>query len=97
MSEVKIIRDGFKCLRCGYEWIPKGKRDSGKPPISCPKCRSKYWNKPRVRFRKSQEVELTKRLRKQGTSIKKIARELNPRRQSVHEELKEVREKQKGK
>ena len=34
----------LKCLRCGWEWIPR------KPEvILCPnpKCRSPYWNRPR--------------------------------------------------
>ena len=35
----------FRCLRCKHEWIPTGDR----PPKVCPKCKSPYWNKPRVR------------------------------------------------
>jgi DNA-directed RNA polymerase subunit RPC12/RpoP len=90
LSEVKITREGFKCLRCSYEWIPKGRSDSGKLPVSCPKCRSKYWNKPRVRRRKQeQDIELTKQLRKQGTSIRKIAKMVNPRNQAIRAEARE--------
>lgn len=35
------------CLRCGYKWFPK----SEKLPKTCPnpKCKSPYWNKPRVK------------------------------------------------
>jgi len=93
LSEVKIIRKGFRCNRCGFEWIPR----SSKTPISCPKCRSKYWNKLRVRHRKQEDVELTKRLRKQGTSIKKIAK-LNPVRQTIRadEDVKAIIKKIKG-
>lgn len=33
----------FKCLRCGYVWIPRKEER----PITCPKCRSPYWDKER--------------------------------------------------
>jgi len=38
-----------ECNRCKYKWISKKKE-----PVSCanPKCRSPYWNKPRVRKKK---------------------------------------------
>lgn len=29
------------CKRCGYIWIPRKEE----LPITCPKCRSPYWNK----------------------------------------------------
>lgn len=32
----------FKCLRCGYEWIPRTQK-----PKYCPACNSPYWNKPK--------------------------------------------------
>jgi DNA-directed RNA polymerase subunit RPC12/RpoP len=35
----------LKCLRCGYEWVPKSLND----PRQCPKCNSRYWNKPKVK------------------------------------------------
>ena len=31
----------LKCLRCGYEWIPR----QPKKPQRCAKCNSPYWNK----------------------------------------------------
>jgi predicted Zn-ribbon and HTH transcriptional regulator len=34
-----------KCERCGHSW----KRRSEKLPKTCPKCRSPYWDKERVR------------------------------------------------
>lgn len=45
MAEVKLRVKGYRCERCGHEWIPR--RD--KPPLVCPnlKCKSRYWNKPR--------------------------------------------------
>lgn len=35
----------LKCLRCGHEWHP---RDDDLPKV-CPKCKSKYWNRPVTR------------------------------------------------
>jgi len=32
----------FKCLRCGWEWVPRVPT-----PKTCPKCRSPYWDRPR--------------------------------------------------
>jgi hypothetical protein len=49
----------------------------------CPKCRSYLWNKPRVRRRKLK-----------GTSIKELARQLNPRHQIVHEACKDFKERE---
>ena len=36
---------GCRC-RCGHEWLPRTKGDK---PRVCPKCKSPYWNKPRIR------------------------------------------------
>ena len=41
----------LRCNRCGnpkrkgHHWRQRAE----KPPVSCPDCRTKYWNKPRVR------------------------------------------------
>lgn len=43
VKTVKITLQGYKCERCGHEWIPKGKET----PKVCPKCKSPYWNVPR--------------------------------------------------
>lgn len=37
---------GFRCERCGHEWIPRIESDGDEPRI-CPKCKSAYWNQPR--------------------------------------------------
>lgn len=38
-----IQLEGFKCERCGHEWV---KRREDLPKV-CPKCKSPYWNIPR--------------------------------------------------
>jgi predicted Zn-ribbon and HTH transcriptional regulator len=43
VAETKIA--GFQCERCGHEWVAKTERR----PIICPKCKSPYWDRPRVR------------------------------------------------
>lgn len=47
MYRIKI--DGFRCLRCGHEWLP---RNITNEPVICPSCKSPYWNKPRQRKKK---------------------------------------------
>ena len=44
MPRVPITVMGYRCERCGHEWIPK---DAGREPIACPGCKSPYWNRPR--------------------------------------------------
>lgn len=51
----EITLKGFKCERCGHEWVP---REEEQPKV-CPKCKSPYWNTPR---RLVANKELAKRL-----------------------------------
>ena len=44
MAKIPITVMGYRCERCGGEWVPK---DVEKEPIACPKCKSPYWNRPR--------------------------------------------------
>lgn len=44
MPMVPITVMGYRCERCGGEWIPK---DAQKEPVTCPKCKSPYWNRPK--------------------------------------------------
>jgi|APSaa5957512622_1039677.scaffolds.fasta_scaffold74403_1 hypothetical protein len=46
MAKTELCSSGFRCERCGHAWISRGAR---KEPLVCAKCRSPYWNKPRVR------------------------------------------------
>ena len=43
MARIPITIMGFQCERCNHEWIPNGDRE----PLTCPKCHSPYWNRPR--------------------------------------------------
>ena len=47
MSRVKIILEGYKCERCGHEWIPRNIKDK---PRVCPKCKSPYWDRSRKKI-----------------------------------------------
>jgi DNA-directed RNA polymerase subunit RPC12/RpoP len=44
MARVPITVMGYRCDRCGHEWVP---RDFEQEPRVCPKCKSPYWNRPR--------------------------------------------------
>lgn len=44
MAEIIMKVKGYKCERCGHEWIP---RENTKKPRVCPKCKSPYWDIPR--------------------------------------------------
>jgi len=37
------------CNRCGHSWTPR----KNPPAKGCPKCNSLYWDKPRVRSKKT--------------------------------------------
>lgn len=45
MARVPITVMGFRCERCGHEWVPRGGVEE--EPRVCPKCRSPWWNRPR--------------------------------------------------
>jgi len=44
MARVPITVMGFRCERCGHEWIPRGETDQ--EPRVCPSCKSPNWNSP---------------------------------------------------
>ncbi len=45
MAIITVI--GYRCERCGHEWVPN--RKSIAEPKVCPKCKNPYWNRPRQR------------------------------------------------
>jgi DNA-directed RNA polymerase subunit RPC12/RpoP len=46
MGRVPITVMGFKCDRCGHEWVPRALEQEQEPKV-CPGCKSAWWNKPR--------------------------------------------------
>jgi predicted Zn-ribbon and HTH transcriptional regulator len=44
VAKILVRKDGWRCERCGHEWIPK---IDGFVAAVCPKCKSPYWNRPR--------------------------------------------------
>ncbi len=41
---VRVQLWGYRCERCGHEWVP---RDKSREPRVCPHCKSPYWDRPR--------------------------------------------------
>jgi len=44
MAKIKITLEGYRCERCGHEWISRTKDY----PTICPKCKSPYWDRPKT-------------------------------------------------
>ena len=44
MTRVPITVMGFRCDRCGHEWIPRSGLEE--EPRVCPACHSYLWNQP---------------------------------------------------
>ena len=51
-EKIKIEAEGYKCTRCEYKWVPKNIK---RIPISCPKCKSPYWAKPKRKKKENEE------------------------------------------
>ena len=43
---MKTMLEGYRCERCGHEWVKRETTEGD--PVICPKCKSPYWNRPRV-------------------------------------------------
>ena len=46
MARIKL--DGFRCERCGHEWVPRRRPPYRETPKTCPRCKSAYWDEPRL-------------------------------------------------
>jgi predicted Zn-ribbon and HTH transcriptional regulator len=44
MGRIPITEMGYKCERCGHEWLSRNKK---REPKVCPNCKSPYWNGPK--------------------------------------------------
>lgn len=53
MARVPITVMGFRCDRCGHEWVPRSNSDE--EPRVCPSCHSALWNQPEKKPRMSYE------------------------------------------
>lgn len=54
MAKVQLLVWGFRCERCGHEWVPRREEE----PRVCPSCKSPYWNRPRKDTgKRSEETE----------------------------------------
>lgn len=47
-KRIRITAWRFVCERCGFAW----QSTAEKPPITCAKCRSPFWDKQRLRIAK---------------------------------------------
>ena len=41
----KVTLAGYQCERCEHKWVPRN--ESFEPKV-CPKCKSPYWDRPRI-------------------------------------------------
>lgn len=57
MTKINFVPQKVWCLRCGHEWIPRGRYVvEGRVDIkTCPKCRSPYWD--RAKTKKSEQIK----------------------------------------
>lgn len=46
VEKVKFEVEGFRCERCGHMWVPRNIVDI---PRVCPKCKSPYWDRKKIR------------------------------------------------
>jgi len=51
-EDMKIEIKQLTCTRCGYKWYPRSPE-----VIICPKCKSPYWDKKKVRTTKTVNVK----------------------------------------
>jgi predicted Zn-ribbon and HTH transcriptional regulator len=58
MGVIEITITGYRCERCGHEWVPRRSRNLppskatkkgvAPPPRQCPRCKSAWWDTPRA-------------------------------------------------
>jgi hypothetical protein len=60
LARVPITVMGFRCDRCGHEWIPRGTVEDEPRVCPNPKCHSPWWNQPGKKTRMSYEDFKTK-------------------------------------
>lgn len=43
---MKVDIKGYRCFRCGHEWLPRADN-----PKVCPMCKSPWWNVQRYKIK----------------------------------------------
>lgn len=43
MPKVKVVKEMWKCIKCGHEWEERKNTEQGKPFV-CPKCKNPRWD-----------------------------------------------------
>ncbi|MFN2543331.1 MAG: hypothetical protein ABR600_02000 [Actinomycetota bacterium] len=43
MPSIRIEVNGYRCARCGHEWVPR----KAEHPRVCPRCKSPFWDRER--------------------------------------------------
>lgn len=56
-DDLKVQLWGYRCTRCGHEWLPHRPKpeEAERTPRVCPRCKSPYWSVPR-RNKRSEDV-----------------------------------------
>ena len=62
MGMVKVQIWGFRCERCGHEWVPRNTSGDAEPRV-CPRCKSPYWDRPRQAKKTSKTKKAARRKR----------------------------------
>lgn len=52
----EVTRKVWKCDRCGHEWLSR----DGENPLRCAKCKSPYWNRPKIEGQKIKSPSIRK-------------------------------------
>lgn len=59
----EVVRKVWKCDRCHHEWLSR----DGENPLRCAKCKSPYWNRPKLDSQKIKSQNIKKQQIKRRT------------------------------
>ena len=49
--------DCWVCTRCKYKWQIRKDGEENLKPVTCPRCRNPFWDKPKVRYSRPKKKE----------------------------------------